>query len=161
MQKKTLKLISVVTLFCIAMAFLESVIVIYLRKLYYPNGFSFPLRGFIEPSVLQVEIFREFSTIVMLLCVAYLAGKKFYDKFAYFMLGFAVWDIFYYVWLKLILDWPVSLLTWDVLFLIPWVWVGPVLAPIISSLTMVGLCFSILSLQDKGYSFKINVKEWL
>jgi hypothetical protein len=161
MQKKTWNTLGIIALFCVGMAFLESVIVFYLRKLYYPEGFAFPLRGFIEPQIYQVEVVREFFTIVILICVAILAGKKFYDRFAYFWYAFAVWDIFYYIWLKVTLDWPASLFTWDVLFLIPWAWAGPVLAPVISSVTMIALCFSILYLQDKGYAFKITVREWL
>jgi len=158
MRKESCKKFIAVGIFAIAMAFLESAVVIYLRKIYYPSGFSFPL-AHIESWVLNTEWIREFFTIVMLASVAYLAGKKIIGKFAYFLYAFAIWDIFYYIWLKVILNWPPSFLTWDLLFLIPFPWVGPVLAPIISSLTMILLALCIINLQDNGNKLKINFKE--
>ncbi|MBN2421137.1 hypothetical protein JXB27_02550 [Candidatus Woesearchaeota archaeon] len=157
MKKRDFGIISVVTIFAVAMAFLESTVVVYLRKLYYENGFDFPLKGFIEPQILNIEWVREFFTIVMLLCVGYLAGKKFNERFAYFLYSFAVWDIFYYVWLKVMLDWPASLMTWDLLFLIPWPWAGPVLAPIICSLTMTWFAFCLIEKKNR----KIKTTEWI
>jgi hypothetical protein len=47
---------------------------------------------------------------------------------------FAFWDIFYYAGLWLIIRWPSSLLTQDVLFLIPTPWIAPVWFPILVSL---------------------------
>ena len=96
MKKESLNKISIVTIFAIAMGFLEAVVVVYLRKLYYPNGFNFPLKGFIDPSIISIEWVREFATIVMLITIAMLAGKKLYERFAYFIYVFAIWDIFYY-----------------------------------------------------------------
>ena len=142
------------------MGFLEAVIVIYLRKLFYPNGFSFPLIGFIEPSILNIEWIREFATIVMLAAVGYLAAKKFYVRFAYFLYAFAVWDIFYYVFLKLTINWPSSLLTWDLLFLIPWPWIGPVIAPVICSLLFIVFALLIIHFEDKVKPVKISGIEW-
>jgi hypothetical protein len=159
MKKETIRKLGIVAIFAIAMAFLEAVVVIYLRKIFYAGSFDFPLRGFIEPQIISIEVVREFFTIVMLACIAILAGKKLYEKLAYFVYAFAVWDIFYYVWLKATLAWPQSLFTWDVLFLIPWVWVGPVIAPIILSLTMILLAFVILHLSDKGKKAWINLNE--
>lgn len=160
-NKESLKKIAVVTIFAIAMAFLEAVIVIYLRKLYYPSGFNFPLKIDIEAFVLNIEWAREFFTIVMLACIGYLASKKWNEKFAYFLYAFAIWDIFYYIWLFATLHWPQSIFTWDLLFLIPWDWVGPVIAPIINSLTMILLAFVIINLSDKGKNIKINLVEWI
>jgi hypothetical protein len=159
MKKESYKKLAIVTIFAIAMAFVETLIVVYLRKLYYPVGFSFPLIASIEPLVLGVEVVREFFTIVMLACVAFLAGKKFYDRFAYFLFAFGIWDIFYYIWLKVVLNWPASFFTWDLLFLIPLPWVAPVLAPILVSLTMIFGALGIIHLRDKGYKIKRNLKE--
>lgn len=161
MKKETIRKLGIVAVFAIAMAFLEAVVVIYLRKIFYAGSFDFPLRGFIEPQIISIEIIREFFTIVMLTCIAILAGKKLYERFAYFIYAFAVWDIFYYVWLKATLAWPPSWFTWDVLFLIPWVWVGPVIAPIILSLSMILLAFAILHLSDKGKKTWINLNEFI
>jgi hypothetical protein len=160
MKKESWKKVLVVGVFAVAMAFLESVVVVYLRKLYYPGGFDFPLVGFIEPEILNIEWAREAFTIVMLACIGILTGRRFYEKFAYFLYAFAIWDIFYYVWLKACLDWPTSFLTWDLLFLIPLPWAGPILAPIICSLTMIFLAFVIINLQDRGRKFAMNFREW-
>ncbi len=161
MKKKSTRKIAVITIFAIAMAFLEAVVVIYLRKIYYPNGFDFPLIGLIEPPILNIEWAREAFTIVMLACIGWLAAKKFYEKFAYFLFSFAIWDIFYYVWLKAALNWPTSFTTWDLLFLIPWPWAGPVLAPVINSITIIIFAFVIIHLQDKGKNVKIILREWI
>ncbi|MDO8467479.1 MAG: hypothetical protein Q7S56_00845 [Nanoarchaeota archaeon] len=160
MKKSSIKTILVVTIFAIAMAFLESVIVVYLRKIYYPSGFNFPLSS-IDPNILAIEWIREFFTIVMLISVAILAGKKFIDRTAYFFYAFAIWDIFYYVWLKVILNWPSSFLTWDLLFLIPWPWDSPVLAPIIYSIGLIILSLCILHCYDKNQNIKFRTKEIL
>src|SRR5215203_4142390 len=82
---------------------------------------------------------REVATLVMLLGVAMLAGTERWDRFLAFCVTFGVWYLFYYVWLWLLLGWPPSLLTWDVLFLIPVPWIGPVLAPaVVSSALVIG-----------------------
>src|SRR5258708_38763230 len=46
-----------------------------------------------------------------------------------FLLLFGIWDLVYYAILRLLTGWPGSLATWDILFLIPLPWVGPVWAP--------------------------------
>lgn len=84
-----------------------------------------------------VELPRELATLVMLFAVGVLAGKNWRARWGYALLAFGVWDIFYYVFLKVICGWPHSLLDWDVLFLIPLVWWGPVLAPVLISLLMI------------------------
>jgi hypothetical protein len=159
MKKETLSKLTIVTIYAIAMGFLETVVVIYLRKLYYTDGFNFPLRGFIDPQILSIEWVREFATIIMLITIGVLAGKKLYDRFAYFIYAFAIWDIFYYIFLKLTLNWPSSWLTWDLLFLIPWPWIGPVLAPVLCSLLMIKASLIILNFIDGGKKVKIKKKE--
>ena len=140
----TARTIGVIGIFSIAMAALESAVVVYLRALYYPDGFSVAFR-IIDESILKVEIAREAATLMMLVAVAYLAGKEFKERAACFLLAFAIWDIFYYGWLKVFLGWPASLLDWDVLFLIPVAWLGPVLAPILCSVTMILLALALIS----------------
>ena len=143
------------------MGFLEAAVVVYLRNLFYPAGFDFPLKGFLNPSILGVEWLREFATIVMLIIIAMLAAKKFHERFAYFLYAFAIWDLFYYISLKLTLDWPASLLTWDLLFLIPWPWIGPVLAPILCCILFIAMTFIIINAEDSGTKIKIKAKEGL
>jgi hypothetical protein len=147
------------TIFGIAMGFLESVVVVYLRQLYYPEGFGFPLKEAIGEGFF-LEYLREIATIVMLLAVSVLAGRMTYERFSYFLYCFGVWDIFYYVGLKVLLNWPSSLLTWDILFLIPVVWLAPVLAPIVCATTMIIFSGFILYYHDKGYPVRINLLGW-
>ena len=130
------KTLTAVIAFSIAMAFLEAAVVIYLRELYYPEGFCFPLK-MIPLKILVIEMVREAATIIMLAAAGWLSAKSFLGRFAGFMIAFGVWDIFYYVFLKLTLDWPVSLLDWDLLFLIPLPWVGPVIAPVLVSICLI------------------------
>jgi hypothetical protein len=142
------------------MAYVESAIVVYLRRLYYPKGFDFPL-VIIDIPTLLIEVGRETATIVMLATVAVAAGRTKVGKCAYFLYLFGVWDIFYYVWLKVFLDWPVSLFTWDVLFLIPVPWVGPVLAPVTVALTMIGMALVLLQLERRGPVLPAGKTVWL
>ena len=96
-MRKMINVFIIVTIFGIAMGFLEAAVVVYLREIYYPNGFEFPLvTNFVE-KILAVDIVREFCTIVMLAVIGILAGKKFVQRFSHFLFTFAVWDIFYYV----------------------------------------------------------------
>jgi len=146
------------TIFSIAMGFLEAVVVVYLRQLYYPEGFGFPLKEVIWGG-LFVEYLREIATIVMLLTVSALTGRAAYERFAFFLYCFGVWDIFYYAGLKVLLNWPESPFTWDVLFLIPVVWIAPVLAPIVCATTMIIFSGFMLYYQNKGYPVRINLLE--
>jgi hypothetical protein len=141
--------------FSIAMGFLEAAVVVYLRELYYPNGFAFPL-VVLDQHVGLVEIGREAATIVMLVSLGMLVGQNFRQRLSFFLISFAVWDLFYYVFLKLTLDWPSSLFTWDILFLIPAPWVGPVLSPIVICFTMTGLAAMILRMDHDGQSLRFN-----
>jgi hypothetical protein len=142
-MKPLTKKIIIVAIFSIAMAALESAVVVYLRALYYPGAFTVAFK-LIDENILRVEILRELATLIMLGAVGYLCGKNFRERFSWFLISFAIWDIFYYVWLKVLIDWPSSLLEWDILFLIPFTWLGPVLAPVICSLSMLALAWSIL-----------------
>lgn len=157
---KTIKsIIMWLTIFGIAMGFLESAIVIYLRKIYYPEGFRFPLFE-IGNDILSVEILREVATMIMLLAIGFLAGKTKLQRFSYFIFSFAIWDIFYYIFLKIFLDWPESLMTADILFLIPAPWVGPVIAPIILSFSMIVLSVVLLHCEEYRSSETLKSKDW-
>ena len=148
-----------VAIFGVAFAFVESSVVVYLRSLYYPEGFEFPLRVMSREHLL-VELVREAATIVMLVSVGLLAGVKRWERFGYFIIAFGVWDVFYYVWLKLLLDWPCGVFDWDILFLIPLPWVGPVIAPILISILMV-VCGSLIVLRiARGGEFKPGSLSW-
>lgn len=142
------------------MALVEAAVVIYLRDIYYPDGFSFPLE-MISKRHFGVELAREAATILMLISVAAFCGKRFWEKFSYFIICFGFWDLFYYVWLKIFIGWPSSLIEWDVLFLIPLPWIGPALAPMIVAATMIVIGFFILFLYRIGYNFAPSFLSWV
>ncbi|MFH0762038.1 MAG: hypothetical protein V2A67_11100 [Bacteroidota bacterium] len=158
-NKRLVFLLIPVTLFAIAMGFLESAVVVYLREIYYPEGFSFPLKN-LEAPVTYTEFFREVATLVMLVSVAWLIARAWIVRFAWFIYLFAIWDIFYYIFLWLLLGWPESLLTWDILFLIPTIWVGPVLAPVINSCTMILLAMVIIRAGIRHEQVRLTGLAW-
>jgi len=115
-----------VSAYAIAMAFLEAVVVVYIRGLLQITNDHVTLGPYVT-----METWREAATLVMLASVGWLAGRKRLDRWAYGWFAFGVWDIWYYIWLKVLIDWPASLLNLDTLFLIPLTWWGPVIAPML------------------------------
>ena len=152
---KNTRPILLVSIFAIAFAFVEASVVVYLRHIFYPAGFAFPLSSAMS-SQIAVEVSREFATIVMLVTVGMIAGTNRWQRFSYFLIGFGVWDIFYYLWLKVILNWPASLFDWDILFVIPIPWIGPVIAPVLVSLIMIGGGWLILRKEAERGSFRAS-----
>lgn len=144
------KLIALIC-FGIAFAFVEAVVVVYLRRAlnydvlavragqqpivnfgfiaFIPLGSTF----FGGSDLVRVEILREIATIIMLISVAYLAARRLAHRLGAFLIAFSLWDIFYYVFLRLLIHWPENLMTPDIFFLIPVAWIGPVLTPIVIS----------------------------
>lgn len=145
--------------FAVAMAWLESAVVAYLRALYYPGGFAFPLAP-IDVRLALIELGREAATLVMLFAPGALLTRGRLARFAWFAILFGVWDVFYYIWLKVFLDWPGSLFTADLLFLIPAPWVGPVLAPCIVSAGLVGLGMALLHRLEREPGFRVSAVAW-
>ncbi len=135
---------AIVCLFATAMAWMEAATVIYLRTLvsriqpYQPD--PLPHWGSFE----YVEIVRELATLLMLICAAWLAGRNTRTRFGYFLVAFGLWDILYYVFLAITIGWPRSLGEWDVLFLVPLPWWGPVAAPALIALGML-VCGTIMT----------------
>jgi len=158
-MKNTLTKIIWLGIFAIAMGFLESAVVVYIRALYYPEGFMFPMK-LISDQIMITEFFREAATMIMLIGIAIIAGRSAIERFAYFIFSFGIWDIFYYVFLYALLGWPQSLMTWDVLFFIPVTWIGPVIGPVINSLTMIILALVILYYKNKNQSVKTGKFVW-
>lgn len=147
------------TLFALGMGFLESSVVVYLRGLYYPDGFSFPLQV-IDRHTAATEIIREAATLLMLIAVPVLSVRGATARFGVFLYLFGLWDIFYYVFLKLLLGWPGSLLTIDILFLIPLTWTGPVLAPMINAATMSVLGVILIHYNHRQKQAILSAYEW-
>ena len=123
--------------YAVAMAAVESAVVVYLRALHAGDAPLSVLQYELPTRLILIEVGREVATVVMILAVAVLAARARREVFLYFALMFGIWDIFYYVWLWVFIGWPPSLLTWDILFLIPVPWVGPVLAPVVVSLCLI------------------------
>jgi len=144
-----------ILVFGVAFGYLEAAVVSYLRALhepvrqhYYPGRPArelFPLLTLDQTRsaapeqirIIQVEIGREAATLVMLAALAWGVSENLGQWAAAFVIAFGTWDLAFYAGLKLLLDWPASLLTWDVLFLIPVPWAAPVLAPCLVSLAMI------------------------
>ena len=126
-----------VVMYAIAMAWVETAVVVYLRTMIdrivpyqidpLPESFG----------LAPIELVREVATLVMLLTVGWLAGRTWRSRLAYALIAFGVWDIFYYVFLVPTSGWPQSLLDWDILFLLPLPWWGPVIAPMMISMLMI------------------------
>jgi hypothetical protein len=136
-------------LFGASFGFVEAAVVVYLRTLAEPirssAGFSrgeiFPLMhtGLLGPFVLlaKIEEAREAATLIMLAAVALASTVSFRSWLAAFSLIFGAWDLTFYLWLKVMIGWPKSPATWDLLFLVPVPWVGPVIAPSIVAVTLI------------------------
>ena len=126
--------------FAVAMAYLESAVVVYLRAaLGLEPGAIFPLQPAESlGSFAAIELGREVATLVMLGSIGWLVGRTALERLAWTAVAFGVWDILYYAWLWVFIGWPPFLDTWDLLFLVPVPWVGPVWAPVVVSLALVG-----------------------
>jgi hypothetical protein len=159
-------------LFSIAFAYIESAVVVYLRVIFHPDGFIFPLSNadtiLQHKALLLTEIGREAATIVLIFTGAWLFGRNLQQRFAYFLTIFAVWDIFYYIWLKVfsaclkaIPDWPLSIMDWDILFLIPIAWASPVLAPVLVSIVMLVFAMIILFRDCRGRPIRASRIDWI
>lgn len=144
----------------LALGILEAIVVVYIRELYYPEGFHFPLK-LLPPLLLVSEMVRELCTLLILFCIAFLVGKSNLERLSVFLFIFGTWDIFYYAGLKLFLNWPDSLFTWDILFLIPIIWLGPVLAPLICSSVMILIALYYDWHERIGTLKNLRFREWM
>jgi len=128
---------AIVVAFAIAMAWVEAASVFYIRALvdriepYQAN--PLPINGALG----NVELWREAATLVMIGALGLLAGRTWRRRAGYAAVAFGVWDILYYVFLRIMTGWPKTLLDWDILFLLPLPWWGPVLAPVSIALVMI------------------------
>lgn len=151
-----MKKIAAISVYAIAMAYVESAVVVYLREMIFGSvSIVFPLK-YLKPNLGVIEIGREAATIVMLLTVGYLAGKNKFQKWMIFVYAFALWDIFYYVFLKLMIGWPTSLFNFDILFLLPIPWVGPVLSPVLVSLLLTSASLPLIRMSERSDHVRIG-----
>lgn len=163
-------------LFGLSFGYVEAAVVVYLRDVYQPialevsperkSGDVFPLitleqletAGAVH--LLKIEVIREAATLVMLASIGLAVGWNFNTFFAAFVIAFGVWDIFYYVFLRVLIDWPASLLEWDILFLIPLPWTGPVLAPLLVAISMIVTGTIVLWQESTGSLVRIRWQHW-
>lgn len=148
------RLISVI-LFAIAMGLLEAICVAYIRQIIFPpdgNIANTPISDF----NFTLEAIRESMTIIMITTLSILAAFNWRTRLAMFFLAFGIWDIFYYVGLKIFLDWPATIMDWDTLFLIPVAWYSPIIVPVlISTYFIIGSIFIILH-ESNGTNLRFN-----
>jgi hypothetical protein len=123
--------------FAMAMAWVEAAAVFYLRTLVGRIDPHQPSPLPVQGQLGEVELVREAATLIMLAGAGWLAGTNWRARLGYGIMAFGVWDIWYYIFLRQITGWPSSLLDWDVLFLIPLPWWGPVIAPVSISLLLI------------------------
>src|SRR3954468_14847 len=166
-------------LFGSAFGYLEAAVVTYLRQLHEPArqrfhpgrpaGDLFPLltldqlraSGSEQQSTLIAEIGREAATIIMLGAVALAVARNAGQWAAAMAIAFGTWDLSFYVFLKVLLDWPASLFTWDILFLVPVPWGGPVLAPVLVSAAMIATGVWHLRSAARRKPVRIGARHWL
>jgi hypothetical protein len=171
--------VAALVIFSIAFAYVEAAVVVYLRAHYEPlrekaaagpprdEVFPIPTLRQIEAAgpeamhILLTDLVREFATMIMLAAVGLAVASNFRQWLAGFMIAFGVWDIFYYVFLRLLIGWPESLMTWDILFLVPVPWVGPVIAPVIVSLSMILAGGTILWCEASGRPLHFHGLDWV
>ena len=149
-----------VGLFAVAMAYVESAVVVYIRRIYGISDLLLDIPPF-DPVIAPIEIGRELATLVMLLAVGWAVGKSLQSRLGYTFIIFGVWDIFYYIWLRLFIGWPNSLISPDLLFLIPLPWWGPVIAPVLIACLMVGGGILTVIGEDKGRKIRFSVFDWI
>jgi hypothetical protein len=166
-------------LFGLAFGYLEAAVVVYLRDLsepvrvsYYPGTtpedlFPLPTPGELRTAnrgelwrLFPVEMAREAATLIMLAAIAFIAGTNSMQRLAAFVVAFGIWDIAFYVSLKILIGWPASLLTWDLLFLFPVPWSGPVLAPVIVACSMIGCGLLVLWHEEKRRAVRLGWVHW-
>ncbi len=144
-----------VAAYALAMAYVEAAVVSYLREMRGIDDLMHDLPTTLDRFV-AIEIGREAATMVMLLCVGWIAGRRLQDRLGFFVFAFGMWDVGYYGWLALFEGWPRSPLDWDVLFLIPVPWWGPVLAPaLIAAMMSLGGAAAVIG-ADRGVSWRLS-----
>ena len=166
-------------LFGVAFGYVEAAVVVYLRVHYdpirrdafgeQPAGELFPMlrlerleeAGTQYTHMLWTELGRELATLVTLAAAGLAIASNSRQWLAGFMIAFGVWDVSYYVFLKLLIDWPASIWTWDILFLLPVPWVGPVIAPVLVAVSMIAAGSAILRRESREQPIRFRGFHWL
>lgn len=149
-----------VGLFAIAMAYLEAAVVVYLRRIYGISDLILNVPPF-DPQIAAIELGRELATLIMLLAVGWAVGNTQQARLSFAFYTFGLWDIFYYIWLRVFIQWPKTPLDPDLLFLIPLPWWGPVLSPVLVAMLMVVSGVLVIIQDDNGITVKFRTAQWV
>jgi len=147
-------------IFAVAMAYLESAVVVYLRRIYNIFDLTTSLSRF-DSQIAAIEVGRELMTLIMLLAVGWTVGKNLQSRVGFAIFTFGLWDIFYYIWLRFFIGWPTSFFNPDLLFLIPLPWWGPVISPILIAILMVLGGAKAVLLDEQGTRIHFRAMGWL
>lgn len=159
-MKRLVSKIIWISIFSIAMAYLEAAIVVYLRRLFGIGDLILQVPPF-DQQIAVIELGRELATLIMLLAIGWIAGHNIQSRLSFTFIAFGVWDIFYYVWLNIFIGWPISLLDPDLLFLIPLPWWGPVLSPVLISILMITGGIAVLRENEKKAFIHFSLSFWI
>lgn len=146
--------------FGVTMAVFEASVVVYLRRLWDLGEIDI-VNASLKSRLILTEVLREAASLGMIASVAVLGGRRGVERLAHAAIIFGTWDILYYVLLNLLIGWPASLFEWDVLFLIPRPWIGPVLAPVLVSLALIASGLAVVSGEARGRPLRPRILEWL
>jgi hypothetical protein len=151
-----------VVAFAIAMAYLESAVVVYLTTaLGGQVGVLFPFQpAAAVGSFAAIEVGREAATLVMIATIGILVGRSALERLAWAAVVFGTWDIAYYAWLWVFAGWPGSPSATDLLFLLPVPWVGPVWSPVVVSLALVSVGLAAAHRLDAGGRLDVDRRHW-
>jgi hypothetical protein len=149
-----------ICVFALAMAFVEAAVVVYLRRILGVVDLVRDVAAY-DPAIALTEIGREAATLLMLLAAGFSAGQSLQARVGLTLFAFGLWDVLYYVWLRVLLCWPESLLTEDVLFLIPLPWWGPVLAPVLVALLFTAFGVVLVARDQSGRRVRLGGIEWM
>jgi hypothetical protein len=144
--------------FGIAMGYLEAAVVVYLRAAIEAGAVAAAQDPTTSGTYETLEVAREAATLVMIATVGWLAGRAALERLAWAAVVFGLWDIVYYAGLRIATGWPAAFDTWDLLFLIPWPWVGPVWAPILVSSALVA--FGLAATHRLRHGRAVTVARW-
>lgn len=159
-MKRSFTKIIWVSVFSIAMAYLEAAVVVYLRRVYGITDLILQIPPF-DAQIAAIEIGRELATLVMLLSIGWIAGKTFQSRVGFTFITFGLWDISYYIWLRVFIGWPQSVLEPDLLFLIPLPWWGPVLSPVLIALLMMAGGIIAVIKTEKNTALHLDSCFWI
>ena len=154
---------TLVIIFGIAMGYLESACVVYLQRAVGLTPLHlFPVRDAQTLGGLaDVELGREIATLVMLWAIGMLLGSTPLERLAWTSVAFGVWDVSYYLWLREFIAWPSTLGTWDLLFLLPAPWTGPVWAPVLVSFALIGFGLLVPARSARGRRVRLRASDLL